>query len=249
MRAANPVCWLLVGLLVALAGCAANRAYLSPAVSDLTARSLPKKILLMSPNIRVIEVSTGGVAEQVKDWSNQAKENIVSALRQRAGPGGMFEIVDMPEVTEAEKAILDQHVAMYEAVAAAATEFGVSTDSVWKARSKSLRYTLGPGLAFLAEKSGADGALFLQADDAISTGGRRAVLILTLLMFGLPALPPGYSYLSAGVVDLRSGDLLWLDYDWNIAKRDIRRAADAAGLMDDVFKSYPANRPRIGVAQ
>ncbi|HEX6829518.1 MAG TPA: hypothetical protein VF104_11140, partial [Burkholderiales bacterium] len=152
-----------------------------------------------------------------------------------------FELVDMPPLTQDEKDAVDAHAAMFELVAASASQYALSTHSFWKERAASLHYTVGPGLGFLAEKSGADAALFISAEDAVSTGGRLAVLVATMLLFGVPALVPGYSFLAAGIVDLSSGNLLWHNFDWNIARRDLRKPQDADGLLSEVFASLPRN--------
>lgn len=235
---------LLTLLVVILSACANQKFYVAP-LADANQHNLPKKLLLIPPDIRVVEVSAGGVPEKVTEWSKRATENVLSALHARAGSTRDFELVDMPELSETEKRTLEQHVAMYELVADTASDFGVSTDPVWRNKAKGLNYTLGNGLDFLADRTGADAALFLVGGDAVSSGGRRVVLAITTLLFLVPAVPPGFSFLSAGVVDLRTGKLLWLDYDWNVARRDMRQREDAAGLVNDVFQSYPHARRAV----
>ncbi len=236
------LCLLLpwLALLLALAGCSTPTTYLGRPLAEPDGPRLPKRVLVV-PDVSVVEVTIGGVGEKDAQWSRQAKDNLLAALRAQAGKGNLFELVALPELTQEEKDVLDAHAAMFELVAANASEYGLSTDSFWKARASQLRYTVGPGLAFLAEKSGADAALFISAEDAVSTGGRVAVLLATVLMFGMPALAPGYSYLAAGLVDLASGDLLWNNFDWNIARRDLRKPQDAEGLLTEVFSSLPRN--------
>ena len=232
-------------LLLALAGCSTPTTYLARPLAEPENPRLPKRVLVVPPDVNVVEVTVGGVGEKDAQWSRQAKDNLLAALRAQAGKGNLFELVAMPEITQEEKDVLDAHAAMFELVAANASEYGLSTDSFWKNRASQLRYTVGPGLAFLAEKSGAEAALFISAEDAVSTGGRVAVLLATILLFGMPALTPGYSYLAAGIVDLASGDLLWHNFDWNIARRDLRKAQDADGLLTEVFASLPRNGQAI----
>lgn len=228
-------------LLFSLAGCSTPTTYLARPLAEPTGPKLPKKVLVVTPDVSVVEVSVGGVGEKDAEWSRQARDNLVVALRAQAGKGNLFELVVMPDLTQEEKDTVDAHAAMFELVAANASQFGLSTDSFWRNRASQLHYTVGPGLAFLAEKSGADAAMFISAEDAVSTGGRVAVLLATILLFGVPALAPGYSYLAAGIVDLASGDLLWHNFDWNIARRDLRKPQDAEGLLTEVFSSLPRN--------
>ena len=236
-RAVLPLHWVLVAALL-VAGCTTPKSYLAKSIAEPNA--LPKKVLLVPPDVSVIEVTVGGVGEKDSDWSRQARDNIIGALRSQAKDRDL-ELLEMPLLTQAEKDELDRHVAMFELVTGAASQYALSTDSVWKKRSSGLHYTVGPGLRFLAERTGADAALIVSAEDAVSTGGRIAVLAATILLFGVPVLPPGYSFLAAGVVELSTGNLLWHDFDWNIARRDLRKEPDAAGLVSDVFGSFPVN--------
>jgi hypothetical protein len=49
----------------------------------------------------------------------------------------------------------------------------------------------------------------------------------------------GQTYAVAGLIDLRSGRLLWQSYDSNISS-DLRLKDDASKLVETLFKSYPA---------
>jgi hypothetical protein len=229
----------LLALVLALAGCSTPTTYLARPLAEPAEPWLPKKVLVVPPEVNVVEVSVGGVAEKDAEWSRQAADNLLAALRAQTGKGDLFELVPMPDLTQEEKDTVEAHRAMFELVAASASEHALSTHSFWKKRAPTLHYTVGPGLGFLAERSGADAALFISAEDAVSTGGRLVTLAATILLFGVPALTPGYSYLAAGIVDLMSGNLLWHNFDWNIARRDLRKPQDANGLLSEVFSSLP----------
>lgn len=221
-----------------LAGCASSRTY-TPALNG-TPEAVPKRILLLPPEVRMQEVSAGGIAETVEAWSIKANENLIAALKQEVQQKQMFEIVDMPTLSEAEQEILDQHVAMYEVVANNAYQFGLLRDGSWTERAKDLNYTIGPGLEFLARETGADAALFLVGIDSVSTTGRRVLFVVTTIMFGLPVIPPGFSYVAAGLVDLHTGKLLWQSYDYGIGRLDLREFDDVQSLTASVLGTYPA---------
>lgn len=232
---------LLAALVLFLPGCSTPTTYLARPLAEPAAPGLPKRVLVVPPEVNVVEVTAGGIGEKDKEWSQQATENLLTSLRGQAGKGDLFELVPMPVLTQEEKDAVDAHRAMFDLVAANASQHALSTYSFWKERAAKLHYTVGPGLGFLAEKSGADAALFISAEDAVSTGGRLAVLAATILLFGMPAITPGYSYLAAGIVELSSGNLLWHNFDWNIARRDLRKPQDADGLLTEVFASFPRN--------
>ncbi len=220
-----------------LGGCASSRTY-TPAPNGEPV-PLPKRILLLPPEVRMQEVSAGGIAETVEEWSKKPNENLVAALREEVKAKQMFEIVEMPAISDAEQEILDQHVAMYEVVATNAYQFGMLRDGSWTERVKDLNYTIGSGLKFLAEETGADAALFLVGLDSVSTMGRRVLFVVTTIMFGLPVIPPGFSYVAAGLIDLNTGKLLWQSYDYGIGRLDLRELSDVRSLTTSVLETYP----------
>ncbi len=233
--------FLVLCVAAVLTGCAASRTY----TATESGRPFPKltKILLLPPEVRMQEVSAGGIAELVDEWSKKANENLVLALKEQVSEKQMFDIVEMPPLSDAEQEIVEQHTAMYEVVATNVYQFGKLNDHSWSERAKDLNYTIGPGLRFLAEKTGADAALFLVGLDTVSSAGRKAMFVLTTIVFGLPIIPPGVSYVAVGLVDLQSGKLLWQSYDYGIGRLDLREPRDARSLTASVLETYPDNAP------
>lgn len=225
--------FLLISL---LAGCASGRTYTATHDTPLA----PRKILLLPPEVRMQEVTAGGIAETVEAWGKKANENLIAALKEHVQAKQMFEMVEMPALSPEEQEILDQHTAMYEVVANNAYQFGMLRDDSWTERAKELNYTVGPGLKFLADETGADAALFVVGLDSVSTMGRRVLFVVTTIMFGLPVIPPGFSYLAAGLIDLRSGKLLWQSYDYGIGRLDLREPKDVQSLTASVLETYPS---------
>jgi hypothetical protein len=192
--------------------------------------------LMIAPDVSVSEISAGGVVEKMPDWSRQARDNVGAALR-RVGQGPR--LAALPPLSAEEQHALDQHVALYNVVAANVHSNSVSGGELWDKRLKSglTDYTVGPGLAFLADRTGADTALVVIARDAESSGGRKAMFVLGA-MFGV-GLPMGQSFVVAGLIDLRSGRVLWQSFDRSVSS-DLRVANDADKLVQGLFKSYPA---------
>ena len=228
---------LIVLLLAPLAAAAQTHVYLDRSLQPSATPA--KKVLFIPPDVAVSEISAGGVIEKVPDWSKQAREHVMSALRKFA-PGARFEIINVPTLTAAEQETLDQHVALYDLVAGNVKNNGLGGGQVWTKRLASglTDYTLGPGLAFLAEKTGADTAMFVIVQDFVSSSERKAMFVLGAL-FGV-GLPLGRTFAVAGLVDLKSGKLLWQSYDTS-ATPDMRVAADADKVVQDLFKSFPGS--------
>lgn len=109
----------------------------------------------------------------------------------------------LPELTEEEQKKFDEHLALYGVVGPAAAFEG----SAWKHKVENFDYSIGPGLNFIKEKTGAKTALFINAVDLRSTGG-RATLMVTAAIFGV-GIPMGGSAVYLSMVDLETGDIMW----------------------------------------
>jgi hypothetical protein len=115
------------------------------------------------------------------DRSEHAKRNLEASLQRAVKRDPSQQFITLPELSAAEKAIVSEHTKLLRVIAAATTANVAERNISWP-----IEYSIGIDLAFLAERAGVDRAIFV--------GGGRA---------------SGYKVLSALVVDLRSGDLLW----------------------------------------
>lgn len=224
----------LLGLTLALAACSTLPGYRGGATDRLEGL---RRIVVLPPEVQIYEVSAGGVPERVKAWGEQAATAVLASLKETLARDGL-ELIDPPPPDAADRELIDRHVAMFRRVGEAIAFVQDSHDAVWEARRGSLEFTLGDGLAPLASRLDADGFLFADGVDFISTGGRRAIFVLSTLAFGLPVVPLGTSYLQAGVVDARSGEILWFGRDYRFAAGDLREAETAQRLTRQVFAGY-----------
>ncbi|MEM9173242.1 MAG: hypothetical protein AAGA84_11105, partial [Pseudomonadota bacterium] len=135
--------------------------------------------------------------------------------------------------------IIDEHIALFEANAAAAVEM-IQFARI-KAIKESPRYTVGPGLAFLAEQGIGDKAVVITGGQSWSTGGRIFMSILVGAATGyVPA--GGASGLLIGHIDLRSGDIVWMNNMQPISGGDVRKADKVRGALRNVTVAYPKGR-------
>lgn len=172
----------------------------------------PRKILLLKPQMFVAELSAGGVIQRMDDWSKLASDNLLQATRQFARDRALFEPVSAPELTPQENDWVESHLGLYDRVAAAVFQFGQNSGpDAWAHRRQAWEYTLGDGLKSLGEQTGADAALVFVGTDFISSGGRKVAFFAGLLV-GV-AIPLGQSFISAGLVDLKTGDIEWMGFD------------------------------------
>ena len=227
---------------IALVGCATSQTSVHRDLAHGVDKALPRKVLLLPIEIRVHEISVGGVVEKVDDWSDQASANARRYIKSLANTRAAFEIIEAPALSPEDRAQLDQHVALYEVVAGSAELARASPIGVWRERAQDFDYTLGPGLRPLAEHTGIDAAMILTGTDYISSAGRKAAMAMGVLLSALTGafIVPrgGVSFVSVGVVDMRTGDLLWFATDQS-GTTDLRNEQDMHRLLEGMFGTYP----------
>ncbi len=197
----------------------------------------PKKVLLLKPQMLVAELSAGGVVQPMEDWSRQASDNLLQATRHYAQDHALFEPLAAPELSPQDEDQVASHLGLYDRVAAAVFQFGQNSGpDAWADRRRAWEYTLGDGLKSLAEQTGADAALVFVGTDYISSSGRKAAFVAGLLL-GV-GIPLGQSFVSAGLVDLETGDIEWMSFD-SSATMDTREPEKVQGLIKALFEKYP----------
>ncbi len=199
--------------------------------------TLPKKVVVLPIDIKVVEMTAGDVEETVPDWSKEASRSVFKAVSAAiARQPGMKEIT-APQFSGASAANFDEHLALYKLVVNTAAR------SSWQHKAKHFDYAIGPGLRALAEQTGADAAIMVYGRDYASTSGRKARAVAGNIpivnIFTGPAPQLGHSFIRVGVVDLRSGDLLWMNSEYREGSTNLRDPNDAAKMVDAVFDWYP----------
>jgi hypothetical protein len=175
------------------------------------------KLLVLRPDVTVGSLTTGGMVEARADWTEQARANVIAALRaQQAGRGGKLEILERRSQL---KGISEQEVADFErlfyAVGQSIVLHKYLGDYLPTKRGKGLDYTLGEDAVRLGQKTGYDYALFLHAEDQVASGGRIALGVLGLagcvVGFCAPNIGGATQLDYAGMVDLKTGEVVWFN--------------------------------------
>lgn len=228
---------------VVIAGCASQSTSINKTLSQQPDRPLPHRILLAEPDIRVHEISAGELVEEVHEWSEKASAEAVKSVETLAQSTGMFELVQPSKLTDAERATLEQHSALYALVAGSAYLASHSPFPAWKTRAADFDYTLGPGMTGIASSAKLDAVVFIVGTDYISSSSRKAAMALGIalgLLAGRYVGPESKpAFLSAGVVDMHTGELLWFGTELRHGSDDLRDPAVVKSLVDDLFKTYP----------
>ena len=175
------------------------------------------KLLVMRPDVTVGSVTTGGMVEPRADWTEQARTNLLAALKaQQAGRGGNALIMErrdsLPGIEPETVAELERlHYAVGQSIAL----HRYSGRYLPTKRGKGLDWTLGQDAVRLGQRTGMDYALFLYAEDSFASTGRVALQVLGIagcfVGFCAPNIGGGGQFAYASLVDLRSGEVVWFN--------------------------------------
>lgn len=201
-------------LSVTLAACVQTRQY---ADLQFTPPQGDYDLLVLRPDVTVGSVTTGGMTEPRADWTEQARTNIVAALKaQQAALGGDVLIaerrgdiqgVDPDTVAEIERLnyIVAQSIVLHKYM-------GVYLPTK---RGKGLEYTLGKAAVDFGQKTDFDYMLFLHAEDSFASTGRIALQVLGIagcvVGFCVPNIGGGGQLAYASLVDLKTGEVVWFN--------------------------------------
>ena len=198
----------------ASSGCVQTRQY---ADVQFTPPQGEYKLLVLRPDVTVGSLTTGGMVEPRAEWTEQARANIIAALRaQQAARGGNVTIIEhrneLPGVSTQELADVER---LNFVVDQAIVEHKYLGDYLPTKRGRGLDWTLGADAVRLGQKTGYDYALFLHAEDQVASTGRIALGVLGLagcfIGFCAPNVGGAEQLDYASLVDLKTGEVVWFN--------------------------------------
>jgi len=210
-----------------------------------------KKILVFRPSVRVGSQSTGGMFEPNAEWTEQAKANIRTALDKIQSQFGN-EVVIAPEAYGEDARNVEEHMALFAAVSKAVIEYQFFVGNRLPTKKRDNKadvfdWSLGDGVANLPGAKDADYGLFIYNKDAYGSTGRKILQVMA-------ALGPGVSVTSgehlgyAGLVDLKTGNLLWLNADAKMGG-DVREADGSEKRVRQLLEDFPGSKIGKDAAQ
>ena len=204
-----------------------------------------KKILLFRPTVRVGAQSTGGLFEPNAQWTDEARKNLADALvaiQEKLGN----EVIFAPEPFGNDAIALQEHMALFATVVDSVIEYQFFVGNRLSTKKRDNKndvfdWSLGKTVADLPGAGDADYGLFIYNEDHYGSTGRKLLQIVA--MFG-----PGISVKSgehkgyAGLVDLRTGELLWLNADGQMGG-DVRKVDGAEKRVSQLLEEFPGSAP------
>ena len=202
------------------------------------------RIVLMRPSIRVGAQSTGGMYEPNADWTDQAKDNIGTALA-KAQTGLGNSVVAYAEPIGPASAKVAEYQELFGTVASSVIEYQFFKGNrlPTKKRKDQFEWGLGPDVHTLPGLEQADYALFITTEDHFSSTGRKMLQVFAA-MARVP-ITAGVHKGFAGLVDLRTGELVWLNADMQMGGdvRDVEGADKRVQQLLEGFPGKPAEAP------
>lgn len=212
---------------------------LSPCGLGLSAEQpVRKKVVILPVSFPMAEFRARGQIEPMRDWTAAAETYLTSGLQDLLARNPSFEYVPAPPLSETELAMVREHVSLCRVIAEDAVAMLERGGDAWKDKLKNFDYSVGKGLAFLTERTGADHALCLTGSKLQSTGNRKAMAFLGILG-GVP-LGMGDAQASLALVELASGNIVWLERSKTVTD-DVRTSAGAAEVARELVSRYPAS--------
>lgn len=236
--------------------CLAGLHFASPALAGSMTRdefAFPTqgevKIVVFRPDVSVGSLRVGGLDEPNADWTNAARANIQAAMEASAeANSSKMQFLGDFEGENADK--VNEYRGLFEAVAGAAFQHAMFYDKLptklapkknpadpQEKKRYRLDWTLGPGAAQLREVTGGDYALFFFTKDSYGDAGRKMAQLLMAGLFG-SYMPAGVHVGYAGLVDLKTGDLVWFNTDLAMGG-DPREADGAQKRVGQLMAGFP----------
>jgi len=221
----------VLALAILAAGCATTQTVSH--VSRLETTVEKPRILLMQPDVKYYLLTAGGMTEPHADWTAAAQKNFVVAVQDYATRRGSDLIVmdTSQPMGELETRYERLHGAVGNTVLANYF-YGPKLPT----KGEAFDWSLGPGVAPIGERYGADYALFSFYRDFQASGGRMAFAFVAA-MAGVGISTGGQGGF-ASLVDLKTGEIVWFNL-LQAGTADLRSPDGARQVMEELFKDLP----------
>lgn len=194
-----------------------------------------EKIVLFRPDIKVGEQSMGGLFEPRAEWTETARE-LIGAELQRAQSRLSNELVPFPQQTGENAALVAEYQALFNAVSGSIVQYQFFPGNRLPTRkNEAFEWTIGEGAKRLADMSGARYGLFITTEDHYGSAGRKVMQLLV-------GVQSGVHMGSAGLVDLHTGNVLWLNADLQMGG-DVRDAEGVKKRVSQLLEDFPGSTP------
>ncbi len=195
-----------------------------------------KKIGILLVGVKIYELTAGGVRELRDDWSTTGRQNFVNAL------------TDFMKDKPVEFTVLAIDKGMTEEIEDMQTLYAAVADAIvlhtyphsmglymFPEKVKTFEYSIGP-IDSILRRLGVDALLLVNASDEISSGGRKALMVVGAFTGVHPR--SGITFASMSLIDGR-GAVLWFNANVSGAAFDLRDPGDVTKFAGRMLREFP----------
>jgi hypothetical protein len=191
-----------------------------------------KRVVLIQPDVQLMELTAGGVTEPRADWTQTAQGFIAKDVAAHFSGTGA-EVVHADDLKDPHDV---QLVKLHGVVGQSILRHLYASVLKLPNKGDALDWTLGPGTNDMRQRYGADYALFIFVRDSYASAGRVAFIIGAALV-GV-SVPGGQQVGFASLVDLRTGNIVWFNRLLS-GTGDLRTEQPAQKTVDNLIKALP----------
>jgi len=201
-----------------------------------------RTIAMFRPDIKIFEISSGGVKELRQEWGEEGRGKMQAAFVEQFRQFGYdLKILDPAQDNSAE---LRETLLLYDDVVASVLRHAYGGPNQFPAKKTNFDYTVGP-IDNILLPAGADALLLIRGTDEISTSGRKAMQTLAILAgaaAGVAVTPNmGRTAVIVGLLD-RSGDVLWFNIRGGSGGYNLMDAESVSKLVSQSLENFQAQR-------
>lgn len=227
----------LLAVAIALSGCMAI-GHSATRPEGPPVRVTGAKVVVIEPEVRLWILDVVGVRQPQAEWSaaglQHVRTAIVDELRTRgAEPASYAASGDASRSRSHDQLVRLHRVVFRVAQLQQAGQFRLPT------KTDGLDWTLGNAAQSLREEYGADYALFVSFDDSYQSAGVVGSALIATVTLGIVTPPPGRQVGAASLVDLRTGDLVWMRSFSRQGGGDLRQLPPARTAVQTLLKDLP----------
>ena len=190
-----------------------------------------KRIVMIEPDVQLMELDAGGIYETRADWTKAAQTFIGEDLRAHFANRGV-ELVNAERPTQRDIQLVKLHAVVAQEILAHIYD----RDASLRTKTSPRDWTLGPGTNEMRDRYGADYALFIFVRDSYATANRKTVEILGNLTGAKLDVATQSGF--ASLVDLKTGNIVWFN---RVLSQfgDLRTKEPAQRTVDALIKDMP----------
>jgi hypothetical protein len=226
---------LLLALALLLIGCTQSQVRLAEPTAATVIK--PERVLLMTPEINLYELTFGGALEPRADWTVSARGHVDRALKANLART-QSAIVAQTVSTDIDPREREQQLRKLADTVMNSLyvyELGWQRDALKNKRGR-FDWTIGDGAQLLKERYGADYALVLGFEDSYTSAGRAAGMVVGALL-GI-SMSGGVQVGFAALIDTRTGKVAWFNLLVD-GSGDLRNEKEAQEAVDKLLAKIP----------